>query len=371
MARRAIYQVKVAGQDISSKLLPILISLETTDKEGSSSDTASISIDDKDQVIRFPKTGDPMSVSFGWEGEGLSVVFTGTVDEVQSSGSRGGGRVLSISAKGIDTQSKVKQHQHLNIDKANLETALKKAGEQAGITDIKVDDELAGIERDWWGLDGESFIAFAERTAREVGGIFKIQGNKAAMVSKTGGAASGAAMPTITAAWGVNLIAWDIRPVTGRPRHKTVKARYYDRKEAKWKEAEASVQNEDDVLVSYGKKSGSDEGDAVSTSKGKAKEVERDKGGGTVEIDGTALARPGGTCIISGARAGVDGSYRIEEVSHSYSNSGWTTRLTVKLPSANAGKDTRSPKKPTKKSSGSSGSSGGASVGGDDILVPS
>ncbi|NKC48099.1 hypothetical protein HED54_05490 [Ochrobactrum anthropi ATCC 49188] len=126
MARRAIYQVKVAGQDISSKLLPILISLETTDKEGSSSDTASISIDDKDQVIRFPKTGDPMSVSFGWEGEGLSVVFTGTVDEVQSSGSRGGGRVLSISAKGIDTQSKVKQHQHLNIDKANLETALKR-----------------------------------------------------------------------------------------------------------------------------------------------------------------------------------------------------------------------------------------------------
>ncbi len=112
------------------------------------------------------------------------------------------------------------------------------------------------------------------------------------MVSKTGGAASGAAMPTITAAWGVNLIAWDIRPVTGRPRHKTVKARYYDRKEAKWKEAEASVQNEDDVLVSYGKKSGSDEGDAVSTSKGKAKEVERDKGGGrSKSTDGFSPAR--------------------------------------------------------------------------------
>lgn len=368
MARRAVYQVNVAGQDISTKLLPILLSLEITDKEGSTSDTASISIDDRDQVIRFPKTGDPMTVSLGWEGEGMVAVFSGTVDEVQSNGSRGGGRVLSISAKGIDTQSKVKEHQHLNIDDADVETALKKAGEAAGITDIKVDPELASIKRDWWGLDGESFIAFAERVAREVGGIFKMQGNKAALVSNTGGSATGKPMPTVTAAWGVNLISWDMRPVMGRPRRKKVKARYYDKKEAKWKETEATVEDEDDIIVTHDKKTGADEPDAKSKSEGKSRDVQRDKGGGTVEIDGDATARSGGKCIISGARAGIDGEYRIEEVNHSYSRSGWTTRLSVKLPGGEAGKDNRTPKKPKKKKP--AGSTGGGSVVGDDIIVP-
>lgn len=340
MARQAVYQVNIAGQDISSRLAPLLMSLEISDKEGRQSDTARITIDDRDQVIRFPTTGDHMTVALGWEGEGFVAVFEGTIDEVQSSGSRGGGRILSISAKGVDTQSKAKQAQQLHIDNADVQTALNKAGEIAGIK-VKVDPELAKITREWWGLNDESFLAFGQRIANEIGGVFKVKGNQAILTAKTGGTASGGAMPSVTAAWGVNLIAWDIKPVRGRPRHNKVRARYYDRKEAKWKETEVEVRGED-VSTAFGDKiTRADVDEAKSSATSKTKDAEREKGGGSIEIDGTAQARPGGTCVLAGARAGVDGSYRIEEVSHSYTRSGWTTRLSVKLPSGGAGRDER------------------------------
>jgi hypothetical protein len=80
--------------------------------------------------------------------------------------------------------------------------------------------------------------------------------------------------------------------------------------------------------------------------KGKAgshsKDSEKERGGGTASINGTASAIPGGTCIIAGARPGVDGPWRMEEVSHSYSRSGWTTDLTLKMPGDK--KDTRTGK---------------------------
>jgi hypothetical protein len=63
-----------------------------------------------------------------------------------------------------------------------------------------------------------------------------------------------------------------------------------------------------------------------------AKDAEREKGGGSATIDGNAAAKPGGVFILMGARPGIDGAYRIEGVEHSYSRSGWTTKLDLKQP---------------------------------------
>lgn len=341
MSLPAVYQVEIAGQDISSSLAPLLISLDISDREGTNSDTCRLAINDQAQAIRFPRTGDPMNVALGRAGGGVSVVFQGTVDEVKSSGSRGGGRILSISGKGVDTQGKAKEAQQLHIDDADVKTALQKVGERAGITDIKVDQKLAAIKRPWWGVNDESFLQFGERTAREVGGIFKVRGKQAILAAKTGSAVSGEPMPVITAEWGVNLLSWDITPQLGLPRHKKVRARFYDRKEAKWKEVEAEVENED-ADATFGEAASLADGDeAEATAQSRAKDAEKQKGGGSVEIDGTAAAKPGGTCIIIGARPGIDGTYRIESVDHSYSRSGWVTRLELKQPQGDAGKDNR------------------------------
>lgn len=340
MAKRAIYQVMVAGQNISSRLAPLLTSLRINDREGTHSDTCEIVCDDKDGMILLPRDGDPMMVALGWEGSPVASVFVGTVDEVKSSGSRGGGRELRISAKGLDTKGKAKEGQQLNVDNATVGDALNKAAKSSGIS-VQVDPSFASVKREWWGLNDESFLHFGERVARELGGAFKIQGNRAILTKKGGGSVSGGIMPIVVGAWGANLMSWDIAPFMGRPRHKKVRARFYDRAKAKWKETEAEVQDDGAVATLSDRYSRADEGEAKGSADNGARESEKEKGGGSAEIDGNASAKPGGTFMLVGARPGVDGAYRIEGVEHSYTRSGWVTKLDLKQPQGDAGKDSR------------------------------
>ena len=116
MSRRAVFSVIVAGSNITAPLTPVLISLEVSDKVGTHSDTARLEIDDTDGRIILPQAGASVAIALGWEGEALRIVFEGTVDEVRSSGSRGSGRTLSVSAKGVDTTRKPKTGQQRHFD---------------------------------------------------------------------------------------------------------------------------------------------------------------------------------------------------------------------------------------------------------------
>ncbi|HWL31213.1 MAG TPA: late control protein [Xanthobacteraceae bacterium] len=343
MAKRAFYQIIVAGQDISSRFNPLSTSIRISDKEGTHSDSAEITVDDRDGYILLPQTGAPMSILLGWEGFGAISVFVGTVDEVRSRGTRGGGRELTISAKGVDTEGKAKQPQQRHMDNKTVKQALEETGKAAGITSIKVDPKFASETREWWGLNDESFLHFGERVAHELGGVFKVRGTEAILAVKDGGSASGLAMGTVTGAWGDNLISWDISPTLGRKRHKKSRARYYDRKAAKWKETEVEILDQGAQAIFGDRYSRADEGESKGSATNGAKDAEREKGGGSAEIDGNAAARPGGTFLLVGARPGIDGAYRIEGVDHNYSRSGWTTKLELKLPQGEAGKDKRKP----------------------------
>lgn len=342
---KAIYAVIVNGRDISSTLAPILHSLDVTDKAGSSSDTASIEIDDTDGAVIMPNKGASITITLGWEGGPIAEVFKGKVDEVRSQGSRGAGRTLRISAKGVDENGKAKQPQNRHMDNKSLKDALTDAGKEAGITSIKVDPDLAKVTRDYWSLDAESFLHFGERVAREVGGTFKVRDGEAVMAKKAGGkSAGGQTMPTITAAWGDNLMSWEIAPILGRPQFKQVRGRYYDRKEGKWKSVEVEIPGTEATAKLTRRTVSADEDEAKGGAENDKTESEKNKGGGSVSIDGNAQARPEGKCIVAGARPGIDGTYTIESVTHTVSRSGgWVTKLDLKKPEEGAGKDSRKP----------------------------
>lgn len=94
--------------------------------------------------------------------------------------------------------------------------------------------------------------------------------------------------------------------------------------------------------------------EAKETAKSTGKESNREKGAGTVIIDGTPKAKAEGRCIIQGVRPGVDGEYTIDKATHNLERSkGYSTTLTLKRPEG--AKDSRG-----KGKGGASGSSGGS-----------
>ncbi len=327
MSKRALVSISVAGTNITSTLMPVLTNLSVSDKVGTHADTATLTIDDSNGRIILPQIGAPVTIALGWAGAGVRVVFEGTVDEVKSSGSRGAGRMLTITAKGVDTTAPPKQGQQRHFDNKTIKDVLTDAGKAAGITAIDVDPELASIRRAYVDMRDESFVHLGERLAREIGGNFRIQGSQA-ILSKRDSSYTAA----VTATWGVNLHAWDLAPQLGRTRFSAIRTRWYDPTKAEWKAVENATGLHVDAIYAD-RLPRADEHEANQQNASDKATTKRDKGGGSVTIEGNTQAIPDGLCIIVGARPGVDGAYRIDSVTHTYSRGGgFVSQLSLKQP---------------------------------------
>lgn len=359
MSKKSIVKVIVGGQDITSALSPLLIRLTVQDGAGLSSDKASLEIDDSDGRAILPAVKAPVTIMLGWDGDGVGIVFVGVVDEVRASGGRNG-RTIAVNARGMDTRGKAKQKQRQHFDDKTIGDALQAAGKTAGLT-VKVDPAFASITRPYLALDDESFVAFGERIARELGGTFKIVGEQAVLAKRNGGVNTvGAALPTVQAVWGQNLHSYDIAPLLGRPVEKETVARWYDPKAGEWKLEKAETGTEGGETSRPAIYSEADQSTAKDRASSNAAEKDRQSGEGSVTIEGNIGAQPEGVCMVAGCRPGVDGAYRIESVSHEYSRGGFVTSLTLGQPKGSAGKDAR------RKTTSTSG--GGES--GDDFSLP-
>lgn len=329
------WQVFVNGQDMSGDMRPYLMDIEVVDKAGSSSDSCSLKLDDTDGKLAFPAEGSEVSVYL------MGVpVFEGVVDDTKSSGSRGGGRILTVNAKGFDTRGKAKEGQDFHKDDATLGDFLKESASKAGYS-ISVDPSLASKQRPYWSADGESFLGVGERLAREFNATFKIRGTQAVFVPRNSsllGAVTGKVGP------GGNVISWDISPYTGRQAWTKAKARWFDRKTAKFEEKEVEINTGRPLPDSTNsvRSLAADEGQATDLTDGRKSEATREGGQGSVEIDLMPGAQAEAMFVLTGARAGVDGTYRIESVKHKASRTGGaTTSLDLKQPQVGGGTDSR------------------------------
>jgi hypothetical protein len=336
MGKRAVFNVTVAGTNITTILLPVLIGLRVSDKVGTHTDSAELDIDDTDARIVLPRKGATVEIALGWEDEGMRVVFRGTVDEVKSSGSRGGGRRIMISAKGMDTTGPAKEGQQRHWDNAPIETILRDAAAFAGIPTIEVDPDLRLLRRVYFAASDESFVAIGERLAREVGGNFRIVGDRAILSKRNGNYQA-----FVLARWGDTLHSWDIAPQLGRPQFNITRGRWYDMIAADWRYLDKPVGLDVRALhaARFAKPWLLETDQQTDSDKATS---ERDAGEGTVTIEGNTRAIPDGLCLVTGTRPGVDGAYRIETVTHSYTRAGgFVTALELKQPQQGAGADAR------------------------------
>lgn len=329
--------VVIDGQDLTSAWAPSLIDISVTDKAGEASDSCDLTVDDSDGRVRMPSKRMPIIVTL----EGARV-FRGFVEKVESSGSRGGGRLLKVKSKGFDTGGKAKEPQAFHLDDASLADYLGKLADNAGLG-ITVDPDLGALQQDYWAADGESFIAIGERLARKYGGTFKIRGDQAVFAKRGGGQSPGGlALGVTEAVFGQNLISWAITPKDPRRKFSAGRARWFDRPSASFKESDLDFGNQDLDALHLVRTLAADEGEAEAVLEARKRDGDREGGAGSVQIDLAVSAVVEGQCSVSGTRPGIDGTYLIETVKHSANRSGGaTTSLDLKQPGAGAGNDTR------------------------------
>jgi uncharacterized protein len=359
--------VTVDGKDVSNRFASRLISLTITDNSGETADTCRFCLDDKGSTIVMPKKGAPIKIMLGSLKGSPERVFDGLVDDVQSEGTRGGGMVLWIDGKSIDTEALAKVKRRKHWDNKTVGEAMKEAAKDAKM-ELTVADRIDKLKRTYIAQDNESSLHFIQRLARETGGTFKVIGGSKGVVldrneGKTAGGGSGA---EITVTIGQDVISWQVSPLITRPKFDNVTARWYDKKEAKYKEQKVEVPDKAGTDSGEGAGHGAggggggggttelpdvddnvrntrvDEEEADQVANAGAKESSRSKGAGHVIIDGNAKPKAEGKLTIKGARPGIDGTYVIDYVMHELSKGdGWTTTISVAKPDTGGGDDRR------------------------------
>lgn len=340
--RVPIFKVLIDGNDVTSRFAPLVKSITVTKNSKRTAHTAEIKLADPDGSTFLPPDGAKMQIWLGHQDTGADLVFEGTVNDVNSSGARGSGRELKISATSADQKGKAKQPALRHKDKATLKDVATEWGQKAGLN-VQVIGSLASVERDYWIQQNESFQAWGQRMAEENGATFQIIGNRAIFSPRNESmSASGKPLTPIFAAFGDNLVSWDISPTIGRPQYEKVQVRYYDREEAKWKDESVDVRGADAKVKLTEQLPAATKANASGKAGAGSKKSEREKGSGSAEIVGDYAAEPEAPCFISGARPGIDGEYIIDVVTHTLTKSdGFSTKLTIKKPTGTAGKDSR------------------------------
>lgn len=337
MLIKGSYKVKIDGQDVTSRFKPRLTSMNFSRKAGKAADNATMSLADPGGKIALPADRAPVEITLNkiWG-------FSGFVSSVKCDLSKGGGRNLSVEASSIEQGSKAKEPSLFHKDDATLRDAMVEFGEKAGLN-VEVIGDVGDLFRDYWIQQNESFVSFAQRLAREVGGTFKVIGDRAFFSSRNEGlSVSGRPLSPIDAIVGENVLSASISPLRAKPKYKDVEISYFDIAKGKRISVSETTGIDDVDAILRRAISEVDEETARSRAKSLAAESDREKGDGTITILGDATAEPEAIVNLSGFRPGADGAYRIDGVDHQIdAKGGFTTQLTVKQPQDGAGTDSR------------------------------
>lgn len=365
---RANYQILINGADVSATFGRVLENLSLTDSDGGKSDALEIVMNDQRGQLLLPKPGAAIQAAIWWEeipdfSVGGAISFSGVTDEPRSRGSRGGGMSLAISAKSADLTGKGKQKKNRQQDQATFGSVAQQWGEEAGYQ-VSVHSQLASITRDYWAMHNESFLNWGRRVAREIGATFKTAYPKAAFVPRNGGfSASGKTLPTFPLICPGNLIAWDATPLAAGSVYANAHATYYDPASAAYKTASQSTGVSGAAVDHTDTYKSADQTRAQNRAASNADESARKAGGGSFQAYGDPRALSQAPCTVSGARPGVDGSYRIKTAHHVYSRGGgWGCTVETEQPSGASGSDNRGSSGSSSSSTSSSSTSSSAGV---------
>lgn len=301
------FRVTVAGKDITSLVADRLVSLTVTDEAGVKSDRVEIVLDDRDQRLAIPPTKAVVTVAIGY---GTSLVSKGefTVEEVELEGPD---RRMTIRANATGASKGAGAARERSWDDTTLGKIARSIAAKHGWTPAIIPD-LDSIAIDH--IDQhENDLQFLVRLAADNGAVAKVSHGKLVIAPHgEGKTVSGKAMPTITVR-ADEATEWSMT-IAERGNYDGVKAAYHDQKTAERGEAIAGEDGDNTHTLphTYPTKAA-----AQRAAKSKKQSLERGK-------DKFNISRMPGVPTIEaevkinavGFRAGVDGLWVVESVTH-------------------------------------------------------
>lgn len=188
------YMVLANGIDITAKIRDRLVKLSLHDAAGIESDTVTIELDNRDNVITLPPRGAMLRVWIGYEGE---LVFKGAyeVDELEEPLDD---EALVIHGKAAKMSTAFKAPRDRTYDDITLGALVEQIAEAHGY-EPAVSEALATIVFEHIDQRGESDMNLLTRLARDHGAVAKPVADKLVVVAKAASeSVSGAELPTIT-----------------------------------------------------------------------------------------------------------------------------------------------------------------------------
>lgn len=327
---KPLVEITVDGKPVANGFYERLISLTVTDKEGVSSDSFQIELNDgPPSFLAIPRTGAKVDIKID-DGSGMRSLGVFTVDKVSVKCLP---YSMSISGKSADLRSgKLKENRERHWDKAKLKDIVKQLAGESGLG-AAIDDEIGAFEYSWIGQQDESNIHFLERLAARHNALFAIKGGNVIFTSKgSGQTASGKHAGTIIITPAMIIQGSCSFEANDRTKYKKVVAYYQDRNKAERVEIEADAEAEGDSVLRLPEPySSPDEADKAAKSKAKA--LKRGEGAVSVTIVGTTTVCAGLALLFHGVHPGFDGvPYVIDTVTYTYSKSaGFLVKVSGKL----------------------------------------
>lgn len=327
---QADFEIIANGNNITDLIRDRITEIRITDKPGLESDSCEISLDDRDGRVEFPPKGATLRVSLGWIGGQMYYMGTYRVDEVELSGPP---LTIILRGKPADLRQEAKGQRAHAYESTTLAAIVAQVAGRNGWEPVcRVSADVPRADQ-----IGESDIHFVTRMARQYGATAAIKDGKLLVLPRGKGAsASGSVMPALT-----------LRPemldryrltFSDRSGHGGVKVAVHNAKTGQKEIIE--LPNPEPPpgggAVHVDRHAYPNPQAAASAAKSRLESLNRATCDGDLDLAGTPEAVAEKFVRLSGFKAGVDGDYLIESVTHTYANKAWQTKIDINA--GNAGK---------------------------------
>lgn len=312
---RPQFRVVINDNPLPERILNRISSLTINDRAGVASDSLTLDInDDPTDFLTIPSTRALIQVWGGYAETGLSYFgsYSDCDVEIDCLPYR-----VRISAKGSDQKASLRATQERHWDGRTIAEIIQ---DLAAENDLEpdVDPDLGAITLPWVAMQGESALAFGERIAGRVGGVFAIKDGKMLLARRHDRRAGGAALSPYRIGRAQLVRGMCRASEAGRDKAARVAAEYHDENGARRQSVSAPADpTADPTATRRLRETYADADEASRAAAAEARALTASAKRLSLTMIGDPRIRAGALITLEGVRPGLDGErYTVEQATH-------------------------------------------------------